>query len=76
MNLDLSISDIIVGVLSFLAVVVTVRQNKKIAETHKVTTVNHHSSDTPTIPDRLDNIEKGQQLLFEMFNRHLKEHDK
>jgi hypothetical protein len=59
---------------AFASTFLTVKYGKKSDETHKMTTVNHHSSEKPTILDRLDNIEKGQSLLFEIFNKHLKEH--
>jgi hypothetical protein len=76
MNLDFSISDVIVGIIAFIGVVLTLRQNKKIGETHQVTTINHHSSERPTIPDRLDNIEKAQAYTLDILNQHLKEHKK
>lgn len=75
-NLDFSISDVIVGVIAFCGVILTMRQNRKIAETHKAATVNHHSSDKPTIPDRLDNIEKGQAYTLDLLNKHIREHQK
>lgn len=34
----------------------TTRQDRKIAETHRTLTVNHHSSDEPTVLDRLDSL--------------------
>lgn len=34
----------------------TARQTKRIDETHKQVTVNHHSSDEPTVLDRIDDV--------------------
>ena len=41
--------------------------NKKIKETHRQVTVNHHSSENPTILDKLDDLQKA-------FNRHIQWH--
>jgi hypothetical protein len=40
---------------------------------HRVLTKNHHSSKRPTIPDRLDDIEKAVSQLTEIFMVHIAE---
>lgn len=45
-------------------------QSAKLAETHQAVTVNHHSSATPTVLDRLDDV---KQLVL-LQNQRLSDH--
>lgn len=56
----------------------TARQGRQVRETHKQVTVNHHSSATPTVLDRIDDVRTalvklGSDLndLHGKFNDHL-----
>ena len=55
--MDFSLSDVLVGLIGLVGVILTLRQNKKLNPVHRQLTVNHHSSREPTVLDRLDNIE-------------------
>lgn len=46
----------IAGIFSILNTIMLKRQNVKIDETHTQVTTNHHSSDPPTVLDRLDTL--------------------
>lgn len=59
-------SVLVAGIAAFAAVAntrMTVRQNRKIDETHKQVTVNHHSSDIPTVLDRIDDVQVAVMKL-------------
>jgi len=55
---------------AFLNTAVIVKQNRKVSETHKQVTVNHHSSDSPTVLDRIDTMQASILDLAADFNRH------
>lgn len=44
---------------------------KPVAETRNQVTVNHHSSPTPTVLDRIDDVSQQVHQLSLMFDRHL-----
>jgi hypothetical protein len=67
--MELVIVAIVGGLLNLLTAVVVILLGKKVGETHRQVTVNHHSSEKPTILDELSNI---KSLLLE----HLAWHDK
>lgn len=59
-------------------IVLTLKQGHKVRETHKQVTVNHHSSDFPTVLDRLDDVQNavlglgaGLNDLRGDFNKHV-----
>lgn len=56
MALATIIASFFAAVASLGSVWMTVRQGKKVDETHKQVTVNHHSSDFPTVLDRIDDV--------------------
>lgn len=58
---------ILVLVSTLISPAILLVMNKKIKETHKQVTVNHHSSESPTILDKLDDLQQA-------FNRHLEWH--
>jgi hypothetical protein len=59
--MDVGVAAIICAIIaafgSCLTVVLTQRQNRKIDETHRTLTVNHHSSAIPTVLDRLSSLD-------------------
>jgi hypothetical protein len=61
MNLDAGLASVIAAsIAAFTALAstwMTARQGKKVNETHKQVTVNHHSSDFPTVLDRIDSVQ-------------------
>jgi len=60
MNLDPGLAAVICSLIaagaSLWGVRRTTRQDRKIDETHRTLTTNHHSSPEPTVLDRLDNL--------------------
>ena len=46
----------VAAVASVIVAAITVGQRKKVEETHKQVTVNHHSSQEPTVLDRIDDV--------------------
>lgn len=63
---------ILVAIVAGVFGLLQVRMNKKISETHRQVTVNHHSSENPTILDKLDDLEKA---IREHLNWHLTKDD-
>lgn len=55
-NSGLVIVAIITATASIFTTWLTVRQGRKLSETHKQVTVNHHSSAEPTVLDRIDDV--------------------
>jgi hypothetical protein len=51
----------IAGVCSIVVAIIARGPNKKIAETHRQLTTNHHVSSPPTALDKLDSIQKTQE---------------
>lgn len=47
------------------------KSSSKISETHKQVTVNHHSSDFPTVLDRIDDVRVAVLNLREDFLTHV-----
>jgi hypothetical protein len=63
---------IVVAVIAGLFGLAQIRMSKKISETHRQVTVNHHSSENPTILDKLDDLERA---IRDHLNWHLKKDD-
>lgn len=59
-EIDLGVATVMVAIVtsvtSMVTVILTKRQGKKLDETHSQVTVNHHSSSTPTVLDRIDDV--------------------
>jgi hypothetical protein len=82
MTLDAGLATVIAAGVAALGILantaLTMRQNRKLNETHKQVTVNHHSSTHPTVLDRIDDVrtvvlELGTELnhLRGDFNNHV-----
>lgn len=54
--MEVILAAIVSGVFAIMGTVVTWVLGKKINETHRQVTVNHHSSENPTILDQLSDI--------------------
>ena len=65
--IDAASATIIVAIVATLGTlantIISMRQNKQINETHKQVTVNHHSSESPTVLDRIDDVQQAVLLL-------------
>lgn len=59
---------------SIIVAYIQVRDRSKFHEMHRQTTVNHHSSENPTIKDTLDDIQKSQKETHELIVRHIAWH--
>lgn len=63
MSIDPGSAAVIAATVAALGTIVNTivakRQHKKINETHKQVTVNHHSSDFPTVLDRIDDVQQA-----------------
>lgn len=64
----------IAAIASIVNTVITRRQDKKIRETHHQVTVNHHSSENPTILDKLSDLHTAQENLNRKFDDHIHWH--
>lgn len=82
MVVDPGLATVIVATIAamgaFANTAIAVRQGKKVTETHKQVTVNHHSSEVPTVLDRLDDVHMKVQDVFKLvidlgsdFNAHV-----
>lgn len=58
---------LIAAVASVITAFVTTRDRKKVKETHRAVTVNHHSSENPTVLDMIAD-------LGEKIDRHIEWH--
>lgn len=69
--MDPAIAQIITAVIGAIgltaAAIVTAHFGRKINETHRTLTTNHHSSAQPTVRDELSDLRK-------MLNKHLEDH--
>lgn len=61
---------------SFVSPAILLIMNKRIKETHKQVTENHHSSETPTILDLLDLIREDGRETHAMLIDHIQWHGK
>lgn len=51
-----------------------VETQKKVTETHRMVTVNHHTSDSPTLLDRLDDQDQLLKAVINRLDRHIEWH--
>ena len=65
-----TVAAVIAAAGAFFNTIVIVKQNRKVNETHKQVTVNHHNSDFPTVLDRLDSVQTSILDMSTEFNRH------
>lgn len=60
MTIDAGTASVIVAAIAALSALantrMTMKQSRKVDETHKQVTVNHHSSEFPTVLDRIDDV--------------------
>lgn len=82
MTLDAGLASVLVAAIAALSALANTammhRQGKKVDETHKQVTVNHHSSEEPTVLDRIDDVRtevvglRGEvNTLHTQFNSHV-----
>ena len=61
MTFDAPTASILVAAIAAIGTcintLIAVHQGRKVTETHKQVTVNHHSSDFPTVLDRIDDVQ-------------------
>lgn len=67
MTLDMALASVVVATIAASGAVVNTiiaaGQGRKLDETHKQVTVNHHSSQTPTVLDRIDDVRQEVLLV-------------
>lgn len=82
MAVDPGLATVIVATIAamgaFANTAIAVKQGRKVDETHKQVTVNHHSSKVPTVLDRIDDVDKRVHDVFKLvielgtdFNAHV-----
>lgn len=64
----------IAAIASILCAAIVRMDSKKVNETHRQVTVNHHSSDSPTLLDRFDDLESSVKIVDNKLDHHIQWH--